>query len=708
MKKTLAFIFLSFLLSLEFCIAQGTRDEVMQDLLKSGGLYYVYDYKAEPAMTPAPDGYKPFYISHFGRHGARFCRGEYKRVRQAFSTASKADALTPLGKELFDSYKKFYKEVSPRKGNLTEIGQEQHREIAARMFRRFPEVFEGPTHVDAISSETNRVIMSMWSFLSSLQSLDGSIDFSADASARHASYLQPMLEGNPYLIRNLPSCNSETEDALKRFFYSTVDWKPIYGRLFKSPDYAREELGIEPESFLRDLQRVDADAQCLDDGANCFDGFFSPEEKYALWKAGSARNFAVLCNYSNSGSLNVDYAAFTLAQIIESADSDIASGNTRLRLRFGHDSGIMPLVAFLNLNGCGRVCGSLEEGVEVFPNYNSPMGTSLQLIFYRNASGNVLVKFLHNEKEAVLPFGAAQGPYYSWEDVKNYYAPLIKASKRKIKDLKILREYKWKWEKTGKTSVETASASLKVFGSTQHVTLARFPMKDHRVSIVESDGPRADITSRLARKNKAVAAINGSYFNVETLYPVTLVKDNGKFAQSPTIGDQRRCNGIFRIRKADGREVDVYRIQDTLACFSEVADWREAIVAGPVLLEDGRSVGYFPEGKASAGGDVAVNAKYYKKFYSKRHPRTALGYTGDGMIYFIVVDGRFPGQAEGMSIREMQVLCESLGLYEAINLDGGGSSTLWTAEGGVLNHPYDNKVFDPAGEREVPNIIMVK
>ena len=85
-----------------------------------------------------------------------------------------------------------------------------------------------------------------------------------------------------------------------------------------------------------------------------------------------------------------------------------------------------------------------------------------------------------------------------------------------------------------------------------------------------------------------------------------------------------------------------------------------------------------------------------------------MGYTKDGWVYFIVVDGRFPGQAEGMTVSEMQVLCQSLGLYEAMNFDGGGSSTLWTKDFGVMNHPYDNKVFDHKGERKVPNAIIVK
>ena len=65
-------------------------------------------------------------------------------------------------------------------------------------------------------------------------------------------------------------------------------------------------------------------------------------------------------------------------------------------------------------------------------------------------------------------------------------------------------------------------------------------------------------------------------------------------------------------------------------------------------------------------------------------------------------------QQEQISKTELQALAEAPGLYEAMNLDGGGSSTLWTSTDGVLNHPCDNKTFDNKGERIVPNILIVK
>ena len=61
-----------------------------------------------------------------------------------------------------------------------------------------------------------------------------------------------------------------------------------------------------------------------------------------------------------------------------------------------------------------------------------------------------------------------------------------------------------------------------------------------------------------------------------------------------------------------------------------------------------------------------------------------------------------------MTIAELTALSARLGLTEAINLDGGGSSTLWVLPAGVLNHPSDNGQFDHEGQRIIPNAVIVR
>jgi len=105
----------------------------------------------------------------------------------------------------------------------------------------------------------------------------------------------------------------------------------------------------------------------------------------------------------------------------------------QLRLRFSHDSSIVPFVVFMNIDRMGRTVHSPEEAFESFPAWKMPMGGNLQLIFYRSRrSPEVLVKALWNEAEAALPFDAYDGPYYRWSDFKAYYGPRIEASLAEI------------------------------------------------------------------------------------------------------------------------------------------------------------------------------------------------------------------------------------------------------------------------------------
>ena len=719
MKDTISSI-TAFIISLVFCHAQNTKEIIYNDPYKSAGVYYVYDYKADPALSPAPDGYKPVYISHFGRHGARYCRGEYDSMYGWLSKAEKAGALTQYGKDYFSRFKTFYEKVNGREGNLTATGQDQHRTIATRMFNRFPEVFAGNTHVNAVSTEPSRCIMSMWAFLSTLQKLDDSMDFSADASAYHAPWLQPLASANPHLIAGRPRYSKEVAEIIKNYFYKTVNWKGIMARFFISPENVQKTLRIDSKEFINAAYFIDADTQCLDHDRGLFEDSLTLEEKYTIWKSYAASTFVLVADFEGSDNLTADYSAYTLAHIIETADADMASGKTQVRLRFGHDSGIMPLMTFMDINGSGRSTSSLDEAAEILPTYEIPMGCSIQFIFYRNDEGHILVQILLNEKEASIPLKPVMEGYYDWEEFKGHYIPLIKASKDKIEtERKLFLEEKsmagntsklkstdWGWKKLDGTSIETGHASLELFGGRQSIYLARCPLGSQGISVISANEEKSGPTSRIAAENKALVAINGSFFTKKRSN-ATLVKDEGRIVPSNSIGNQKHSNGLFRIRNRKGNKVDIFRITDTLQCRKEVKGWREAIVSGPVLIDSGKPVSYVAEGSPEHG-DVIVEARFHKRFYVRRHPRTAIGYTQDGWLYLIVVDGRFPGKAEGMSMRELQALAEALGLYEAMNLDGGGSSTLWTLADGVLNHPSDNKRFDHEGERSVANILIMK
>ena len=85
-----------------------------------------------------------------------------------------------------------------------------------------------------------------------------------------------------------------------------------------------------------------------------------------------------------------------------------------------------------------------------------------------------------------------------------------------------------------------------------------------------------------------------------------------------------------------------------------------------------------------------------------------VGKRADGEAVMAVIDGRFRGEGEGATIAETAYIARLLGLVEALNLDGGGSTTLWVKGVGVVNYPCENKIWDHEGERKVGSILYVQ
>ena len=223
----------------------------------------------------------------------------------------------------------------------------------------------------------------------------------------------------------------------------------------------------------------------------------------------------------------------------------------------------------------------------------------------------------------------------------------------------------------------------------QFIAFVRYNPDAFQTTVVTAERDQADSTSALCLRYEAFAGINGSYFNMDSLTTVTFIKDDGFVTGATTARETFRTNGAIVLNPGDIR----IEACDTSDVFEQ--DW-EVIASGPVLVDDGVTATY--------GEDMPK----WKSFYNKRHPRSLVGKDADGGVWLVVVDGRFPGEAEGMTIAELTELAGKLGLVEALNLDGGGSSTIWTLPGGVLNHPCDNGQFDHEGQRIVPNAVIVR
>jgi Phosphodiester glycosidase len=100
-------------------------------------------------------------------------------------------------------------------------------------------------------------------------------------------------------------------------------------------------------------------------------------------------------------------------------------------------------------------------------------------------------------------------------------------------------------------------------------------------------------------------------------------------------------------------------------------------------------------------GGTVVASDRCQDYFCGRNPRTAVGITADGALLLAVVDGRRPGWSVGMTLEEEGALMVALGAVRAVNLDGGGSSTM-VVNGRVVNHPTDSD-----GERSVSSAALI-
>ena len=232
--------------------------------------------------------------------------------------------------------------------------------------------------------------------------------------------------------------------------------------------------------------------------------------------------------------------------------------------------------------------------------------------------------------------------------------------------------------------------TCRLYDSDQAISFVCFKPDAFQTQIVSAEREAADSTEALCQRYQAIAGINGSYFNMRELTSVTYLKDEGVVIYPENHANQ--ANGLVAVKGAEVRIVSCEGPDYS----DETVPEPDGMVSGPILVEKG-SIKSFE-----------ADTPDKQSFYMRRHPRSIIGQDSRGAIWLVVVDGRAPGHSEGISIIEAAALSWRLGLVNALNLDGGGSSTLWVAPAGVINHPCDNHRFDPYGQRIVPNAILVQ
>lgn len=393
--------------------AQTTPVQIAVNPERSAGIYHSYEFQP-CAPAPAPEGFVPFYISHYGRHGSRYHTSEkaYTGPLETLRCLDKAGALTPKGREALSKAEALDKDARLRYGDLSKRGVKEHRAIAGRMFASYGEVFSPDDGrevlVESRSTLVPRVILSMAAFNERLKELNPAIRITRESSQRYMDYL-----AGSYDMDSNRKAIYKSSDSLLRLRLQA-------GRFVRS--LARDAGCVDDAlQFMQQMYLLAGIAQDVDElGISLYD-LFTDDELYALWEAENAKRYLLMGPSARFGEPIVASAAPLLRNIVETAQRVIdGKQNLAASLRFGHDVYIVPLLALLGAEGASARVEELGDVASAWSVEKvSPMAANIQFIFLRNPStGEVRVRVLHNECDAELPL--AGGPYYPWPELKAY------------------------------------------------------------------------------------------------------------------------------------------------------------------------------------------------------------------------------------------------------------------------------------------------
>ncbi|PYF75783.1 phosphodiester glycosidase family protein [Pedobacter nutrimenti] len=200
-------------------------------------------------------------------------------------------------------------------------------------------------------------------------------------------------------------------------------------------------------------------------------------------------------------------------------------------------------------------------------------------------------------------------------------------------------------------------------------------------------------TSSFGEKNQAIAAINGTFFDVKNGGSVDFLKINGTIISKNKLEkNSLRAKHQQAALVIKNQSMDIQKWDGTDSWENEI-EASDVMLSGPLLTLDSQ--------------DQLLDSTSFSK---SRHPRSSIGLKPDGTLILLTVDGRNENSA-GMSLEELRKVMRWIGCKSIINLDGGGSTTLWIKnfpENGIVNYPTDNKKWDHGGERKVANVILLK
>ena len=424
-KVRAAFGLVLFFVAVTLCAQTvSPLDELKADPRKAYGTDYPYSFE-KVTLTKAPKGYKPFYISHYGRHGSRYYWSDrlYYELDSLLTKAHQKQLLTAEGEAFYNKFMASKEELKTGISELTQLGWEQHQFIARTMYNNFPQVFKKGGNVLAISSLSGRCVLSMSAFCQELVQCNPKIEIREQSSRFTLDGVVPTDRQNPVKHR-FPRVTPRYEKNKDRFKYEDNLRDKIIPRVFTSTEGLPGNLhhiGSNLINLYTSLPSIGHEGM--------MGNIITDQEIVDQWENSNLGSYSWVFGPQND-------MIPVLQDIIRKAEAAINGTSDHIAdLRFGHDTCLGPLTVLMGLNGADKDPEDPYEVKNTYQNWLTGKASNVQLIFYRKgkSSSDILVKCLLNGHEVRLPVPTDNYPYYRWSDFRQFYTARCQSVKDSAK-----------------------------------------------------------------------------------------------------------------------------------------------------------------------------------------------------------------------------------------------------------------------------------
>lgn len=366
--------------------------------------------------TLPPKGYKPIYINHLGRHGARYLTSKngILEFRKVLEEASRVNMITFSGKQLDEKLQKLLEIYKGKYGLLTSLGKREQENLAMLMYKLYPHVFG--RQVRAVSTYVTRAKESMDAFMSELAKYTSPRNFELKSNGKVDPLLRFFDLNEAYIDYKK---NGRWQEELK-VFEQRKDVSTEFLETFFKPCFV-ETLENKNE-LSNNLYEIYANQ--FNTGVHLgLKKYFTTSYLRYYWENNNVRNYLEKGPSNIGQDLPTDIAFALLRNFLETTQEALDMRNLSADLRFAHAETLIPFASILEIRGMSEQSNNMDEVSCTWQDQKvSPMAGNVYWIIYEKEScKEVLIKMIYNGIEVPFPIESKMKPYYNWDSILHFY-----------------------------------------------------------------------------------------------------------------------------------------------------------------------------------------------------------------------------------------------------------------------------------------------